>query len=159
MPVWQARSSPWRLSALLLLSLLFVVLGIAMATTGELVVSAFGLFAVLLFGTFALVFLRRLLRGREVAIEVSDQGICWLAWSEDLIAWHDIDHVSIRRQGRHHHLCLWLHRPTHFRNALAARGASLSKSMGFGDVAINTIGTDRRFDELVKAVRRYVTPD
>ena len=128
-------------------------------TENPLLVGVVGLVGILLFGASTVSIARRLSRGRAVAIEVTDSGICWRAWSDDLIAWDDIDHVEVRRQGRHHHLCLWLHRPTHFRSALATHGARLSKDMGFGDVAINTVGTDRRFDELVEAVRRHVTPD
>ena len=157
--MWQARSSPWRLSGLLLLSLIFVALGASMMMAGDIVLGVVGLVGILLFGASTVSIARRLSRGRAVAIEVTDSGICWRAWSDDLIAWDDIDHVEVRRQGRHHHLCLWLHRPTHFRSALATHGARLSKDMGFGDVAINTVGTDRRFDELVEAVRRHVTPD
>lgn len=32
----------------------------------------------------------------------------------------------------------------------------MSKRMGFGDVALHTTGTDRRFEDLVEAVARYI---
>lgn len=154
--MWVARSSPLRLLGLLILPLLFAAIGVLMIMDGDVIFGVVGLVAILGFGAVGLIVLGRLRRGRGIEIEVSGRGICWRAWSDDLIAWHEIRHAEVLRQGRQRYLCLWLDRQPEFRTRFAARGAALSRSIGYGDVALNTIGTDRTLDDLVDAVRRHI---
>lgn len=154
--MWQARSSPWRLLRLSIPSFLFAALGVLMVRDGDPVFGIVGVVSILMFGAVGLIVVGRLRRGRRIEIEVSERGLCWRAWSDDLIAWEDVRHAEVFRQGRQRYLCLWLNREPRFRSRLAARGASMSRAIGFGDVAVNTFGTDRTLDDLIEAVERYI---
>lgn len=155
--MWQARSSPWRLLGMLIPSFLLAVLGVLAILDGDVIFGFVGLLGIVAFATACSLVIGRMRRSRRIEIEVSEDGLCWRAWSDDVIAWHEIRHAEVRRQGPMRHLCLWLNREPEFRSHFATYGAAKSKTMGYGDVAINTIGTDRRFDDLVDTVRRYVT--
>ncbi len=155
--MWQARSSPWRLSLLLLLALGFVLLGVVIALDGGVIARLVGGVSVLFFGACGVAAVIRLARGRQVEIAVSADGIWWRQWSGHRIDWHDVVRVEIRRQRRQQpFLCFWLRPETQRGGGVSVRSAALSKHMGFGDMSLTTIGTDRSFDELVDAVAAYV---
>lgn len=86
-------------------------------------------------------------------IEVSSAGIRWRNWSEDLIPWSAIERLRITRIQRQSFVSVWLRDPDTYRSTtLAGRMARANKAMGFGDIAIGTMGTDRSFDEFASDV-------
>ncbi len=154
--MWQARVSLRRMLWRLLLALGFVVLGVWIAMAGGAVERLSGGVIVLMFGGFAAVMLAVLRRRGSVAIEVSPKGLWWRQWSDHPIAWADVQRAEVRRQHRQRYLCLWLDTPARWRSPATAKGVALSKRMGFGDVALHALGTDRTFDDLVDAVATYI---
>ncbi|MFD1034519.1 STM3941 family protein [Sphingomonas hankookensis] len=155
--MWEARSSPWRLSLLIVLALGFVVIGVVIALQGGAVSQMVGGLSVLFFGGCGIAAAIRLARGPQAEIAVSADGLFWRHWSDHRIAWQDVERVEIRRQRRQQpFLCLWLRAGSSADDRRSTSGTPLATRMGFGDIALTTIGTNRSFDELVEAVARYV---
>lgn len=112
----------------------------------------FGWFAMALFGACAAVLLLRLFDRRD-QIVVDSQGISWAQWSDALIPWNAITEVFEGRTYGQRFVCLRLAHPERFPSTkLLGRFAAASKAMGYGDIALNAVGTDKSFESLRDAV-------
>ena len=108
--------------------------------------------SILCFGFASIIMLMRLF-DRDDQIRADAQGLYWKRWSPDVIPWNEIADVSEAGVQRQRILCLHLRHPERYpSHTLLGRLASANKVMGFGDIAINAMGTDRSFDELKAAV-------
>lgn len=155
-----ARPAPWRILLLILGSLVFVLLGVWIAGLfGEeprAGAAWIGWTSIIFFGACAIVGIQRLL-DRQDQIVIGPRGIYWRRWSSQTIPWGAVQAVEERSLNRQRFLCIHLEDPSRFPSkTLVGRLATLNKGMGFGDIAINTLGTDRSFDELCDAFRRFL---
>lgn len=154
-----ARASRRRIAAALLLCLGFVSLGLweagAIGDLGADAVPWIGWPAAILFGAFFAFGLRLLAASGDV-IRVDAKGIRWRRWSDATIPWDAVEHAFVRRIHRQPFLCLVLDDPAAHRSTRAlGRLARSNAALGFGDVALNTGGTDQCFTALVEAVERF----
>jgi hypothetical protein len=154
-----ARPSRTRIALMIFGSLAFVALGLWIAgffgppPRPDRVWAGYA--AILFFGLAALIGIRRLFESGD-QIVVDGSGICWSQWSDRKIPWSEIREISRKAVKRQQFLCLDLvdatrHPPTSLLGGLAGT----SRLLGFGDIAINVSGTDRKFEELVEAVERF----
>jgi hypothetical protein len=154
-----ARPAPGRIFLLLLGSIGFVVLGLWMVGAfGEMPNPSrawAGWLCIPFFGACA-VGLGYKLFDRHDQIVVDQRGIYWRRWSPQTIAWDAIAAIEPRRVQRQDFLCLHLVDPSRFPSTtLLGRLAGMNRGMGFGDIAINTVGTDKKLAELEEAVARF----
>jgi hypothetical protein len=154
-----ARNSPRRNALLLFGTLLFVAGGLSLAglfgpsrSPGR---EWMGWACAVFFGMCAAAFAARLF-DREDWIVVDRNGIRWRQWSEATIPWSTIRSWSRRSFRGQQFICLVLKDPSQFpgSGSLSWFGG-VNKALGFGDIALNVQGTDRKFDELEAAVRRF----
>jgi hypothetical protein len=158
-----ARNSLGRIALLLIGALIFVAGGLWLAglfgpspKPGR---EWIGWVTALFSGLAGLVLASRLF-DREDWLVIDRNGIRWRQWSEATIPWSAIrswSQYSVRRQK---FLCLELKDPSQFPGS--GSGAwlrGINKAIGFGDIALSVVGTDRKFDELAEAVRRYAPPE
>jgi len=111
-----------------------------------------------------LVRLRRLFEtGPQIVVD--DRGIWWRRWSRDIIPWSAVSAVSavgLRTLNHQSFVCLRLHDAADFPSKRRRRWfAVVNRSMGFGDVALTTLGTDRTTAQLYAAIAGWtqlVTP-
>lgn len=157
-----ARNSLGRIALLLIGALLFVAGGLWLAglfgpapKPGR---EWIGWVSAIFFGLAGCVLAPRLF-DRDVWLVVDRNGIRWRQWSEATIPWSAIrswSEYSVRRQQFGG---LELKDPAQFPGSgSVAWLRGINKAIGFGDVALTVVGTDRRFDELAEAVRRYAPP-
>ncbi len=159
---FEARVSPFKTGMLVVGALGFVVAGIWMIRSGDPqlikgVVPAYvaGWAATLFFGAMALVGGRQLFRSEPV-LRIGREGVRWSRWSDSVIPWAAIERASEMSIQRQRFVALWLRDPGAYRSStLMGRLQGANKAMGFGDIALTTQGTDRRFDDMVAAVRAH----
>jgi hypothetical protein len=106
-------------------------------------------------GIAAAVCARRLLQsGAEVRIDTA--GIYWRRWGATVIPWSAINRIGVGVMRRQRFLCLYLTDPAALpAKGIPARLAPMNRSMGYGDIAVSTVGTDGRFEDMVAAVERF----
>jgi hypothetical protein len=115
-----------------------------------------GWVGLLFFGACTSVALRQLFR-RGPVLRVDARGIFWARWSEGTIPWAAVTRVEPKGMQGQLFLALWLRDPSAYPSrSLLGRAAGMNKTLGFGDIAITTQGTDRSFEDLVDAVRAQV---
>jgi len=156
--MWHARTSIARTLGLAALSFGFVLVCAWLVTQDEVAPLLAGVVGLIFFGGCTIAILWRL-RHVGPAIEISTAGLCWRQFSDRTIPWHEVVHAEVRVVRRQKFLCLWLRTPVQWRGRMMAKSAALSTQMGFGDMALSVLGTDRSFDELVVAVAHYVPVD
>jgi hypothetical protein len=158
-----ARPSRFRILLLILGSLGFVALGVWIAgllgpppRPGK---EFAGWLSILFFGLCFVVGLFRLFERGDVIV-VDRQGLFWRRWSDATIPWSAIRSIEPRSIRRNRFLCLWLHDHRQFPpGSWIGRAGAANRALGFGDIAITTAGTDRRFDELLAALERHAPAD
>ncbi len=112
----------------------------------------FGWLLILICTGFSIIGGRQLFRVLPV-IEIDANGILWRRWSGQVIPWSAIVRAEVRKVRNHRFLCLWLDAPLRYpARSTLGKLSRVNKSMGFGDIALNTVGTDQRFGRLVAAV-------
>ena len=160
MTAFEADNSRWRVMALLAGAAGFVALGIWLlrlddAPAGS-TVAAWA--AIVFFGScFAVGVPRAIQTGPELRIDRN--GIWWNRWSDRTIPWCEITRIAVRQMRDQRFLALHLRDPSAYTSErLLGKLASINRVMGFGDIALNMQGTDRSFDELADAVRRFAPP-
>ncbi|MDB5705650.1 MAG: hypothetical protein JWN66_2766 [Sphingomonas bacterium] len=155
-PAFAAYVSRWRIGLLVIGALGFVAAGIFMLRDPkDLFIVAIGWAGILFFGLCAIVGARQLFRFAPV-MEVDARGVRWRRWSNDLIPWSAMSRIEVQGAGLGSFVCLWLHEPELYRSRhLMGWLAGANKAMGFGDIPLNIMGTDRRFDDLVEAFDRF----
>ena len=157
-----ARNSPRRNALLLAGALLFVAGGLWLAglfgpppKPGQ---EWIGWACAVFFGMCGVAFAPRLF-DRDDRIVVDRNGIRWRQWSEATIPWSAIRSWSRRSVRGQQFICLVLKDPSQFPGSSRASWfGGINKAIGFGDIALNVVGTDRTFDELEAALRRYAPP-
>lgn len=153
-----------KLGFLILLSLLFVALGVWMVVDptptsrvgSPAAMWGVGWFSIAFFGWRAVTLARLSFDGRP-ALEIDKQGFIWRHWSDDLIPWSAVVRKEQRSVRSQKFLCVWLDAPEHYppRSTLG-KLSGLNKGMGFGDIALSTQGTDQSFDRLVEVVDAHL---
>lgn len=157
--MWAANLSVFRTLPIGLGAIAMAALSGAMALfadDGPLIVVV-GWIGLVLFGACAVGWLVMLatLRGRPL-IEVDSGGILWRRWSDAPIPWDAIAEMQTMAMQGQTFLVLRLFEPERYRSTkMLGRLAGINKAMGFGDIAISALGTDRSFAELVAAVQRF----
>jgi hypothetical protein len=157
-----ARNSLGRIALLLIGALIFVAGGLWLAglfgpppKPGR---EWIGWVAILFFGLGGLAMASRLF-DRDDWLVVDRNGIRWRQWSEATIPWPAIRSWSQYSLRGQQFLCLQLKDPSQFPGSgIGAWLRGFNKAIGFGDIALSVAGTDRTFDELAAAVRRYAPP-
>ena len=154
-----ARNAPLRLLVLMAASIGIVALGLWIAGSfgppprpGR---EWIGWLAVTFFGICAIAFTRRLFDKKD-QIVVDRNGIFWRPWSAMTIPWGAIksfEPLTVRNQ---HFVAIYLKDPSLFpRDGTARLLGGLNRGLGFGDLAISAVGTDKSFTELLAAVEHF----
>lgn len=154
-----ARNSLGRIALLLIGSLAFVAGGLWIAglfgpppKPGR---EWIGWIAAIFFGLAGFVSASRLF-DRDDWLVVDRNGVRWRQWSEATVPWSAIRNWSHRSMRGQQFICLELKDPSQFPGSSRAPWfGGINKAIGFGDITLNVVGTDRKFDELEAAVRRY----
>ena len=156
MTPFEAKASHWRVLLLLAGALGFVAVGIWLLrldapTTKRTLVAWAG---IIIFGAFFLIGLPRLFQ-QGVVLRIDARGVWWRQWSDQTIPWSAIDRISAGKVQRQRFACLFLSDPRAFPSTtLQGKLARTNKAMGFGDIALNTSGTDQSFDAMMAAIAR-----
>ena len=153
-----ARGAPGQLVMLALLSLVMIAAAafLLIDAQGDLFLQVVGIAGVLLFGFALVMAVRQIGEGSAPVIEVRAQGLYWRRWSDRTIPWAAFTRAEVKSIRRQDFLALWLRDPQAYRSTnVFERIARLNRAMGFGDIALSTQATDRRFDELVAAVEAH----
>lgn len=157
-----ARNAPLRLIFLISISIVFVALGLWIAGSfgapprpGR---EWLGWFAAAFFGLCALAGARRLFDNGD-QIVVDRNGIFWRQWSAMTIPWGAISRFEHRTVRNQHFVAIHLKDPSLFpRDGAARLLGGLNRGMGFGDLAISAVGTDKSFAQLLAAVEHFAPP-
>lgn len=149
-----ARVSRWRTGLLIALGLGFIALGIwLIERPGP---TVFGWLAVVVFGSLVLMHMRELFRTGPV-LEIDERGLLWRRWSDTRIPWTEIERVALRAPRGQQYLCVWLgDRHTYRSTRLIGLLSWVNRLFGLGDFMLSPAGTDRKLDELVKAIAAHV---
>jgi hypothetical protein len=91
-------------------------------------------------------------------IIIDDRGIYWKRWSDHTIPWVEVKDVREARVRSTRFLCLDLKHPDRFPSRKPRRRlAAFNRRLGYGDISLSALGTDKRLDELKSAVLAYWT--
>jgi hypothetical protein len=111
-----------------------------------------GWFSVAFFGLGALAVLPRFF-DRADQIIVDDKGIYLKRWFRQTIPWSEVKNLGVVYVRRTPLLSIELaHRDRFHWSEISRPIFALNRGLGFGDLTINTSGTDKSFDELSQAV-------
>ena len=154
-----ARPAPFRILFIVLGAIGFVLLGAWIAglfgpppRPGQ---QWAGWLAIAFFGLCAVVSARRLFEHQDLIV-VDRNGLYWRRWSQATIPWSAIEWIEPRTVRRNRFLCIHLKDRSQFPTGrLTAWGSAANRSLGYGDFAMTTLGTDRTLDELLAALRRH----
>lgn len=155
MTAFEARVSPKRVLVQLGACLMFIAMGALMVFDigvpgGWLVIAGFAI--------WFLIVLPRLFRtGLDLRVDAA--GIWSLRWSARTIPWSAIRQLRVLDVENTRSIWIYLTDPAAFpQTGLRGKASAARRAAGGGDLAINLNGTDREFDDLVAAVRRFAPP-
>jgi hypothetical protein len=169
MKEFRAFYSRWRMGLLMLAGLGFVVAGLWMAgVIGEgpdpnsgsrrippELVPYVGWLCAIFFVMGLLVIAKRFFDDRA-QVEIGRAGIRVAQWSDATIPWPEIKRVSVWSYQRQRHIILHLHRPEAYPGrGIAARLSRANRMLTGGDIALNLVGTDGRFDDAMAAIGHF----
>lgn len=172
MKEFRAFHSRWRIALLLMACLGFVAIGLWMAgVVGEgpdpsngsrrippEFVPYVGWFCAIFFGACLLAIGKRFFE-RDAQVEIGRAGIRVAQWSDAIIPWDEIKWVSVWSYQRQRHIILHLHRLEAFPGrGIAAKLSRANRMLTGGDIAINLVGTDGKFDDAMEAIARFGGP-
>lgn len=160
-----AITSPWRIALIALGALTFVAGGLWMGGAFGLppassryppaLIFVVGWFSVVFFGLCAVLCCRRLFDKRE-HLRVGPAGIRSAQWSAETIPWSEIVNVTTWSHRGQNVIILHLRNPDTFPGrGLPALLARANRKLTGGDVSISLVGTNRRFEEALSAIRRF----
>ncbi|MET0307780.1 MAG: STM3941 family protein [Sphingomonas sp.] len=152
-----ARNSRGKLAGLLFGAILLTtgaVIGIRAPAMASRPVDLALCWAGVVFFPFGSLILGRQLFLTGPIMEIGPIGLRWRRWSDEWIPWRAFVRarpVTIKRQR---FLALWFRDPGTYRsNTSIGRSAAVNRALGYGDVALTALGTDRRYEEIEAAVR------
>lgn len=169
MKEFRAYYSRWRMGFLVVASLGFVLIGLWMAgVIGDgpdpnggsrrippELIPYVGWLCVIFFGLCLLVTAKRFFDD-AAQVEIGRAGIRVAQWSEAIIPWSEIRRVSVWSYQRQRHIILHLHKPGAFPGkGIAAKLSRANRMLTGGDIAINLVGTDGRFDDAMDSIARF----
>lgn len=169
MKEFRAYYSRWRMGLLVLAALGFVLVGLWMAgvlgegpdpSSGSRRISPelvpyVGWLCVIFFGMCLLVIARRFFDD-SAQVEIGRAGIRVAQWSDATIPWSEIRRVSVWSYQRQRNIILHLHRPETFPGrGIAAKLSRANRMLTGGDIALNLVGTDGRFDDAMAAIAHF----
>jgi hypothetical protein len=169
MKEFRAHYSRWRMALLLAACLGFVAIGLWMAgVVGEgpdpsggsrrippELVPYVGWLCAIFFGAGLPIIAKRFFDDRA-QVEIGRAGIRVRQWSDAVIPWDEIKAVSVWSYQRQRHIILHLHRPEAFPGrGIAAKLSRANRMLTGGDIAINLVGTDGRFDDAMAAIAHF----
>ncbi|WP_367184073.1 STM3941 family protein [Sphingomonas sp.] len=169
MTAFEARNSPWRLVLLFMISLAFVFCGCILTgligrdwgdSLGQPRLDPdearpVGWVVLIFFGACSLAVIRRLTQS-GVELRIGVDGIYWRRWSDQTIPWTAIERVTTGSVHGQRFACLFLRNPAAFPSTgLVGKLAAINKSIGFGDIALSTTGTDRSFQAMMAAIAAF----
>jgi hypothetical protein len=155
--VFEARSSPWRLRLLALLSLGFVAIGVWMVSLGGgAKETIFGWLGILFFGPGAFVIARRSFDSGLV-LRVDASGIWSKNWSDATIPWDAVADVHFWTMQRQRMIGLELVEPQIYpAKGLVGRLSGANRALtGVDAIWLNVTGTDGNFDDLARTVLHH----
>lgn len=158
---FEAYISRWRSALLALGAFAFVAAGLWLVgafgppPSNRGTVWASGWVAIVLFGLFGLGWSRRLFQsGLEMRIDGS--GVYWRRWSDQTIPWSAVERIAMNEMRNQRFVSLFLKDPKAFPSTtILGRSARFNKTLGFGDIALSPMGSDKSFDEMMAAVERF----
>ena len=161
MPTFVARPAFGHLLMILIASLAFVFGGLWIAgLLGEVPKPGkewVGWLSVMFFGLCAVAIFIRLF-DRDDQSKISSFGIYWKQWSRDTIPWSEIDHVSVWEYKKQKSILLHLRNPERYPSTtLLGKLAKANRALTGGDIALNTQGTDKSFDDAMSAIAYFRT--
>ncbi len=154
-----ARYAPARLLLMLCGAIAFVALGLwiggAFGEPPRPGKEIWGWLAAGLFGLCACAIAPRL-GDRDDQLRISPSGIQSKPWSDDLIPWSQISRISVWEHRNQRSILLHLLHPERFPSQrLLGKLAAANRALTGGDVAITLTGTDRTFDDAMRAIERF----
>ncbi|WP_159999772.1 hypothetical protein [Roseomonas sp. 18066] len=153
-----ARRQALVVLAILMPILVFGAIGLPLHPEAPAVMRGIGLLILLPLAAWAVQCLRALLDQRPL-IALDAEGLLWRRWSGQRIPWSAFGPWQERGIGFGPMLCFWLARPAdHPPGMLQGLLRPANRWLGFGDIALSAAGTDRRFEELAAALRRFAPP-
>ena len=98
----------------------------------------------------------KLLFATAPSIEISERGLLWRGWSEQLIPWSAVARWKTRSYFGHQQATFWLHDPSRY-HSTTVNGLinPANRWLGFGDITFNAGGTNRDFADLAEALTRF----
>jgi hypothetical protein len=160
-----ASNSRYRIVALTLLSVGFVLLGLwligafgpppASSRYSAPMMTGIGWISLIFFGLCGSVWVAKLLDTRA-QLEIGQSGIRWRPWSDQLIPWAAIRDVTTLEVQGQKFIVLHLRDPSRFPGrGLKAALAGVNRRLAGGDIFISLTGTDRAFDDAMDALARF----
>lgn len=158
---FEAYVSRWRSGLLVAGSAMFVVAGLWLIgvfgppPSTSLKAQIAGWAGIVFFGLCGLGWSRRLFQsGLEMRID--SNGVYWRRWSDQTIPWSAIERIDMMRMRNQRFVGLFLKDPKAFPSStILGKAAGANKAMGFGDIALTPMGSDKSFDEMAAAVERF----
>jgi hypothetical protein len=153
-----ARPSAVRMGCLIAVSLPLIAIGLLILfgnapAPGPLI----GIIILLFFGVVAGFAISRL-RDPKPVIRLDERGIYWRLWSDDVIAWEDIEMIetaTAHAWGK----CFCIHLrdlEKYPPSGFLGRIAGGHKRPAVGDIALTPLGTNRSWNELFDAFAQYL---
>jgi hypothetical protein len=154
-----ARNSRFRLLLIILGAIGFVVAGAWIAglfdPPSRVGREWVGWISMFFFGLCAVAAVPRLFDESD-QIVIDGNGIFWRRRSTTTIPWTAVQRWQIGQVRSQRFICLFLKDPTQFpHTGVGALLGGVNRGMGFGDVALSAVGTDRTFDEMLAAVESW----
>lgn len=156
--MFQARSS--KLQTLVVMAMIWPILvtgavNLPLHPTAPLAVRVIGALIVLPLVIWLVLCLRALAADGPV-IEVDRHGLTWRRWSPEPIPWSAVERWRVKSWMGSRFVTLWLKdRRAHPATTINGWLAPGNRALGFGDITLNTGGTDQDFEALVEAVRAH----
>ena len=87
-------------------------------------------------------------------MQINSRGVYWRQWSETVIPWHAVERIEEQSVNSQRLLSVYLKNPTFYPSTtILGKLAGANRALGFASLALNTMGTDQKFDEMVDAVK------
>jgi hypothetical protein len=104
------------------------------------------------------VLLQTIQRGRRNGPELvmDENGLWWHYWSADVLPWKAFERAQVKSLNGEPTLALWLHDPaSHKRKWAVTLFSNLNRSLGWGDLYLNTLASNASFEEMLATVQHY----